>query len=131
MKQLPKRLVMALFIVIAFPVALLSGFGRLRPVFLTGAHMVALAPGILGDYLRSAYYWMTLESCSLWCRISFGVILSNPAAVIEEGVYIGPYSVMGRVRIGRKTQIASLVQILSGARQHARNERGEISGAEQ
>jgi virginiamycin A acetyltransferase len=131
MKQLPKRLAMMLFIILAFPLAALSGFGRLRPVYLTGAHMVALAPGLLGDYLRSAYYWMTLKSCSLWCRISFGVILSNPAAVIEEGVYIGPYSVLGRVRIGRKTQIASLVQILSGARQHVRDERGEITGAEQ
>ena len=131
MMQVPKRVAMALFIVLAFPLAALSGFGRLRPVYLTGAHIVALAPGLPGDYLRSAYYWMTLESCSLWCRISFGVILSNPAAVIEEGVYIGPYSVLGRVRIGRKTQIASLVQILSGARQHARDERGEITGAEQ
>jgi virginiamycin A acetyltransferase len=131
LKQLPKRLVMAVFIVLAFPLAAVSGFGRFRPVYLTGAHMVALAPGLLGDYLRSAYYWMTLESCSLWCRISFGVILSNPSAKIEDGVYIGPYSVLGRVRIGRRTQIASLVQILSGARQHARDESGEITGAEQ
>lgn len=130
MIQVMKRLAMTLFIVLASPLAALSVFGRFRTAYLFGVHLVALAPGLPGDYLRSAYYWMTLKSCSLWCRISFGVILSHPDAVIEEGVYIGPYSILGRARVGRRTQIASSVQILSGAHQHTREASGGISGSE-
>lgn len=130
MKLKVKNVVHGIFILLALPMAALSGFGRSRLVFLTGAHFFALAPGILGDYLRTAYYWMTLKSCSLQCRISFGCIFSNPGAVVENGVYIGPYCVMGLVSLGRHTQVASQVQILSGARQHARDEKGNVLGSE-
>jgi len=66
------------------------------------AHLFALAPGILGDYLRIAFYKLTLSYC-----------------------------ILGRTKIGAKTQIASGVQILSGSHQHIRYGNGRISGAEQ
>ena len=124
MKRSLKAGLRGVFALMAWPLALLSLFGKSRAGYLTGAHLVALGPGILGDYLRGAYYRWTLKSCSTECRISFGVIFSNPDATVEDGVYIGPYSVLGRVRLGRNAQLASLVQVLSGARQHGRTPTG-------
>jgi len=129
-KTLLKTIVTGLFLCIAFPIALLSGFGRIRAVYLTGAHMVAVAPGILGDYLRAAFYHLTLRSCSLRSRISFGVIFSNPDATVGLGAYIGAYCVLGRVRIGEHVQIASLVQVISGSKQHGRDEHGNLMTGE-
>jgi len=52
--------------------ALLSGFGRVHPLFTFWAQACALAPGLPGDYLRIAYYRLTLEECSAESRIQFG-----------------------------------------------------------
>jgi virginiamycin A acetyltransferase len=93
------------------------------------AQLVALAPGILGDYLRVAFSFMTLTECSLHSRISFGTFFAQREVRIASGVYIGAYCVIGRCAIGEHTQIASHVQILSGARQHARDAQGNILGA--
>jgi acetyltransferase-like isoleucine patch superfamily enzyme len=84
-----------------------------------------------GDYLRICFYYLTLQSCSLTSRVSFGSILSNPGSRIAGGVYIGSYCILGLVSVGERTQIASAVQVLSGARQHARDDAGRITGAEQ
>jgi acetyltransferase-like isoleucine patch superfamily enzyme len=126
-----KWVVQAITLVLVAPSALLCGFGRLEAPFTVFAHLYALVPGIPGDYLRIAFYKLTLENCSLNSRISFGAFFAHPQARVGDGVYIGPYCVLGRVRIGSGTQIATAVQVLSGKRQHARDEDGRISGAEQ
>lgn len=131
MKNLAKSLATVAFTLLATPLAAVSGFGRWVNVFVMGSHLMALTPGIWGDYVRSGYYRLTLRSCPFQCRISFGVLFSHPDAVIGENVYIGPYSIMGRVRIGQATQIASQVQILSGANQHIRDAEGRIQGSGQ
>jgi hypothetical protein len=97
MKRAIKVFLRGVFGLLAWPLALMSLFGRFRAGYLTGAHLVAMGPGIFGDYLRCAYYRWTLKACSPECRISFGVIFSNPDATVEDRVYIGPYSVLGRV----------------------------------
>jgi acetyltransferase-like isoleucine patch superfamily enzyme len=109
-----------------------SGFGRWTTVYELFAHVYAVAPGILGDYLRIAFYKLTLAECSLSSRVSFGSFFPHVEARIGPNVYIyiGSYCVIGKAVIGKRTQIASGVQILSGQRQHSRNEAGEISGAE-
>jgi virginiamycin A acetyltransferase len=115
---------------LSLPLALLCLFGRVRALFSTGAHAVALIPGLPGDYIRICFYYWTLRACSLKSRISFGSFFAHPEAELAAGVYIGSYSVLGRTRIGARTQIAGGVQILSGARQHTRNDEGQIEGAE-
>jgi len=87
--------------------------------------------GVHGEYLRRAFYVRTLRSCSRKCCISFGTFFSHPQATIGNGVYIGAYCIIGKARIGRNTQIGSNVHILSGRRQHARDEAGNILGAEE
>jgi acetyltransferase-like isoleucine patch superfamily enzyme len=125
-----KKLAQGVALIVVAPAALLSGFGRIRVLYTIFAHSYALAPGLIGDYLRIAFYRLTLEECSLDSRISFGSFLAHPEARIGAGVYIGAYCILGRVHIGERTQIASAVQILSGKNQHSRDAEGRISGSE-
>jgi acetyltransferase-like isoleucine patch superfamily enzyme len=94
------------------------------------AHAFALAPGIVGDYLRIAFYKLTLGECSLSSRVSFGSFFPHADTRLGPNVYIGSYCIIGKAVIGERTQIASGVQILSGSRQHLRNQAGEIAGAD-
>jgi acetyltransferase-like isoleucine patch superfamily enzyme len=130
LKRAVKTIAHGLFLVLMLPAAAITGFGRLPAVFTLFAHACALVPGILGDYARIAFYRLTLRSCSLHSRVSFGSFFSQREVSLGRGVYIGPYCVIGRCRIGDRTQIASQVQILSGRRQHQRDEAGRITGAE-
>jgi len=130
MRKFVKHALHAVFLLTAWPMAALSGFGRLPGVYRFFAHVCALGPGLPGDYLRIAYYRLTLESCQASSRIEFGSFFAHPEAVVARGVYIGLYCVLGRARIGERTQIASGVQILSGARQHTRAANGSIGGAD-
>src|SRR3954447_15943749 len=129
-RRAAKVALIAISVAAMFPAALLTGFGRIRAVYQTFATAVSLLPGLPGDYLRIAFYAMTLSSCSMYSRISFGSFFAQSSAAVAAGVYIGSYCVLGNCTIGERTQIASLVQILSGARQHGRDEQGRIQGAE-
>jgi virginiamycin A acetyltransferase len=131
LKAIIKSIVRVISLVLVFPLALLSAFGRVEPLYLIGAQLYALAPGLLGDYLRIAYYRLTLDECTLDSRIQFGSFFVHPRAKVAHGVYIGCYCVLGCTSIGERTQIASGVQILSGRRQHDRDQEGQILGGEQ
>jgi virginiamycin A acetyltransferase len=124
MRKFPKAVLNALFLVLAFPAAVLSGFGRLKPVYAFFAHSCATVPGGIGDYLRAAYYHMTLREFALSSRISFGSFFAHPEARIGSRVYIGSYCIIGRVSIGEGTLLASSVQVLSGQHQHTRDSAG-------
>ena len=119
-----------MFLAIALPMALLSGFGRVHPMFTFWAQVCALAPGLPGDYLRIAFYRLTLDECSLESRIQFGSFFAHPAAKVSRGVYIGSYCVLGMTQIGERSQIASGVQILSGRKQHPRDAENRIMSSE-
>jgi virginiamycin A acetyltransferase len=130
MKRTIKGVVQGISLACVFPLALLSAFGRIEPLYLLGAQIYALFPGLLGDYLRIAYCRLTLEECSLESRMQFGSFFVHPQAKVARGVYIGCYCVLGCTSIGERTQIASGVQILSGRRQHDRDNQGQILGRE-
>ena len=125
-----KRVLQGIFLILAFPIALLSAFGRLESIYLMFAQLCALVPGLPGDYLRIAYYKLVLTECALESRIQFGSFIAHPQAKVGRLVYIGSYCVLGRTQIGDRTQIASAVQILSGRRQHGRDNEGRIQGSE-
>lgn len=131
MRKFAKACVNALFLVLAFLPALLAGFGRVKPVYTFFAQAFATAPGGIGDYLRGAYYHLTLEAFDLSSRVSFGSFFAHPEAKIGKRVYVGSYCILGRVAIGDGTLLASGVQVLSGGRQHMRSDQGEaFSGGE-
>jgi virginiamycin A acetyltransferase len=129
LRQALKTAVQWLALFAVSPFALLTGFGRFSSAFKAFAHLMALAPGLPGDYLRIAYYALTLSKCSLHSRVSFGSFFAQSSASVGRGVYIGAYSVLGACNIGERSQIASHVQVLSGRHQHARGADGRISGS--
>jgi virginiamycin A acetyltransferase len=129
MSRLAKNLSYVPFLVLALPAAAIAGFGRFATGFSFSAQACALIPGIVGDYLRIAFYKLTLKQCSFYSRISFGSFFAHPDAMLGRGVYIGPYCILGCCSIGDRTQIAAQVQVLSGRRQHRRDEGGQISGS--
>jgi virginiamycin A acetyltransferase len=126
-----KATVRALSLALVFPLALIAAFGRVAAVYRTGSQFVALFPGLPGDYLRSAYYRLTLTHFPIDSRIQFGSFFAHPRAAVGRNVYIGAYCVLGLTSIGDRAQIASGVQILSGRRQHSRDSDGRILGAEE
>ncbi len=130
LKKLAKFVVRMVALVVATPAALFAGFGRWEVAFQFFAQSLSVVPGLPGDYLRAAYYTLTLKQCSMSCRISFGSFFAQSATWIGPGVYVGAYCVIGASRIGDRTQIASHVQILSGARQHERGADGQILSCE-
>lgn len=128
-KRVAKLVLRGVSLSIVFLPAAMSAFGRWKRLYTLFAHSYAIIPGVIGDYLRVAFYMLTLEECFLSSRISFGTFFAHPDATIGPNVYIGSYCILGKCKIGARTQIASGVQILSGRRQHARGDQGEISGA--
>ncbi|HEY7837264.1 MAG TPA: acyltransferase [Terriglobales bacterium] len=129
-RWLAKTLAHGLALLLAFPLALLAGFGHFDEAFATLAQLVALLPGLPGCYVRIAFYAMTLQGCPLEARVTFGSFFTSRDVVLSRGVYIGPYAVFGHCRIGERTQIASHVQVLSGKNQHGRDAQGRMLAAE-
>ena len=124
-----KRSVQAAALALTFPSALLCGFGRILPVYTIFAHSYALGPGLLGSFLRAAFYRWTLRDCSIDTTIALGTYFVYPQTVVGELVSIGSYCVIGPSSIGRGTQIASHVEIPGGRHQHSRDVKGKLSGA--
>ena len=122
-----KRVFQGLALVLVCPAAALTLFGRLKPIYTMFAQCLALGPGLPGSYLRAAYYKMTLHESSLDVTLSFGTYFVQPDCVLEEGVSIGAYCVIGRSSIGARSQIASHVLMPSGRRQHMRYADGTLS----
>ena len=124
-----KRLVQGFFLVIAFPGALLCGFGRSAPMYTLFAQALALWPGFSGNFARAAFYRYTLEDASIDVVIAMGSFFSRRQVTLAPNVSIGSYCVIGRAKIGARTQISSHVEIPGGRMQHTRDEQGRLSGA--
>src|SRR5512139_1546918 len=84
-------------------------------VFLT--QLLALIPGLVGTYLRGAYYYGTLEQCSWQVHVGFGSVFTHRDASVGPYVSMGAYCVIGHARIGDHVMMASRISIPSGRRQ--------------
>ncbi|HXT70278.1 MAG TPA: hypothetical protein VN700_11015 [Vicinamibacterales bacterium] len=82
------------------------------------SQMLALVPGIIGQYLRQAFLAQTIAGCAPSATVSFGTILSKTGARIDERAYIGPGCSLGLVHIGEDVLIGSGVHITSGRDTH-------------
>lgn len=119
-----KQIVSLLARIFVLPLALIAGFGRFHEGFVFGAQLLAPFPGLIGSYLRVAYYKQTLEHVGADCHIAVGSFFAHPQSSIGNRVGIGSYCVLGQVSLGDGTLVASTAQVLSGSRQHLRDERG-------
>jgi virginiamycin A acetyltransferase len=82
------------------------------------SQLLAILPGLPGQYLRRAFFSRTLSFCGNTAVISFGVVLSSPDARIGEGAYIGPFCTIGLAHIEPNTLIAAGTQVPSGQHTH-------------
>ena len=130
-KRAAKGIANGIALLCMFPFAALSGFGRITSIFQIFSQWAALFPGLPGDYLRVAYYAMTLEKCPLYSRISFGTIFPQSSVRLDRVVYIGAYCVFARCHIGAWNQIGSHVQIFGGGHQHGRDSEGRILASDE
>jgi acetyltransferase-like isoleucine patch superfamily enzyme len=87
----------------------------------------ATIPGFIGSFWRAAFYRLTLERSSIDVVIAFGTFFSRQQVTLERNVSIGSYCVIGRAKIGARTQISSHVEIPGGRMQHLRDEQGRLS----
>jgi virginiamycin A acetyltransferase len=127
MRLFSKRIVQGCFLVYALPAALLCGFGRRPLLFAFFAQGFAILPGFIGSFARAAFYRMTLEDCSLDIVIGLGSYFSRRDAVVAPHVSIGSYCIIGRTKIGARSQISSHVEIPGGRAQHLRDGNGRLS----
>jgi virginiamycin A acetyltransferase len=80
--------------------------------------MLALIPGLPGQYVRRAFLARTLAQCHPTAAICFGTIFSRTGARIDERAYVGPGCYLGLVHIGHDALLGSGVHVPSGPRTH-------------
>lgn len=81
-------------------------------------------PGLLGEFVRHEFYRMTLEEFGEDCCISYGALFSKRGARLGRRVYVGTGCTLGLVTLGDDVLLASNVDVLSGAGQHAFDDPG-------
>ncbi len=127
MRKAAKSLASLVFRAAVFPAALITGFGRWQTGFEFFAQHFAGFSGIIGSYLRVAYYRLTLEKVGHDCHIAIGSFFASRRSSMGSRVGIGAYCVLGQVSLGDGTIMATGVQIISGSRQHLRDEHGHLT----
>jgi virginiamycin A acetyltransferase len=120
--NLSKRLARALALIAVTPA--LCSF-RVRAAILGrnralegSTQLLALVPGLAGQYLRRAFLMRTLEHCHADATVEFGTIFSDARARIGEHAYVGPRCHLGLVHLGKGVLLAAGVHVPSGARTH-------------
>src|SRR5262245_289819 len=84
--------------------------------------LLALVPGLVGDYLRRAFLAHTIARMDPSATVRFGTLMSDPRARLDANVYVGPGCHLGFVHVERDALIASGVHIPSGAATHGTSE---------
>jgi virginiamycin A acetyltransferase len=82
------------------------------------SQLFSLLPGMIGIYLRRAFYRMVLPTCGGGVCISFGTVFSHPTAKLGQRVYVGIGCMLGDVTLGDDVLVGSHVSVINGRRQH-------------
>ncbi|MCI0699801.1 MAG: acyltransferase [Planctomycetia bacterium] len=82
------------------------------------SQLLSLWPGLMGQYLRRAFLQQVLAKCHPTATIEFGTFFSQPGAILEENVYVGPRCILGLVHLQRDVLLAANVHIPSGGMTH-------------
>ena len=93
-------------------------FSKSELIFIGLGQFLALFPGMIGTYVRAAYYFVLLDRCSWEIHVGFGSYFSHHAAELGAKVAMGGYCIIGTASIGDGVMLASRVSIPSGKRQH-------------
>lgn len=82
------------------------------------SQLLSLWPGLTGQYLRRAFLGQVLAGCHPSVTVEFGTFFSQPGAILDENVYVGPRCILGLVHLERDVLLAANVQIPSGGKTH-------------
>lgn len=117
-----KTMVRGASLIAVSPMVLL--YWVLRPVsredslFAGFSQALSLIPGLVGSYLRIAFYRCVMAHCSGDSFIGFGSLFSHRGTELHSGIYIGPQCNIGLSVIHRNCLLGSGVHLLSGKNQH-------------
>jgi virginiamycin A acetyltransferase len=121
MRNTVKSLVLFLCILLVSPLwlgYLLSRSFMGNAAFYGYSQLMALFPGLCGNYLRLAFYRLTLARCGKDACICFMATLSHPDIEIGAGAYVGPFCNLGLCSIGDDCLLGTGVHVMSGFGQH-------------
>lgn len=79
---------------------------------------LSLLPGLVGAYLRRAFYRRVLPTCGDDVHISFGSVMSHPMTSLGARVYIGVGCMLGDVTLEDDVLVGSHVSVINGRHQH-------------
>ena len=97
---------------------LLRPVSREDSLFAGFSQTVSLFPGLLGSYLRIAFYRCAMSHCANDSYIGFGTLFSHRDTELHSGIYIGPQCNIGLSVIHPNCLLGSGVHLLSGKNQH-------------
>ena len=80
--------------------------------------LLALIPGLTGEYLRRAFLAHTLSGCDRSATVRAGTVFSRTAARIDANVYVGPGCHLGWVHLERDVLLGAGVHVPSGPALH-------------
>lgn len=122
MNTAPKILATALATLLVLPVfvlyrleVLLLGCDRVFPGW---SQAFSLIPGLVGVYLRRAFYRLVLRRCGPDSWLGFGAVFSHAKAEIGGRVYVGQYCCLGDVSLEDDVLLGSHVSVINGGAQH-------------
>lgn len=96
-------------------------------VFDFSAKLLSLIPGKVGQYLRAAFYKMTLTECHCDLLVGFCSFFLHPTVRAGRRVGMGSFTTVDSVDIGDNVMISSHVSILRGKNQYASAQHGVAS----
>ena len=82
------------------------------------SQLLGLIPGLLGDYLRRAFYVRALAHCSPSATVQFGTLFSQAGARLDDNVYVGPRCHLGLAHLERDVLLGAGVHVPSGGATH-------------
>jgi len=100
-------------------------FGGER-AFVSAAAGLGTIPGIFGDFLRKAYYFLALDGFSPSAGLGFGSFFSHRQSRMGPRSSCGAYCILGTCTIGSRVLMGSAVHILSGKGQHIYDQNGRL-----
>jgi len=122
MKQIAKSTARGICIVLVLPVYgwFLVGqtLSTANASLETCSQFMSLFPGRFGDYLRNAFYRLTLEQCDKEATICFGVLISDTRTRLGRHAYVGPRCNLGWVILEEDVLLGPSVNIPSGPSIH-------------
>lgn len=121
-----KKLGLLIGLVIAAPGAACYRLTGSVSAFRAFGEAYSLVPGLLGKYVRAAYYHITLKRCPMNLNMGIFSKFNHPESEVGDGVMIGAYCSIGLVTLKDHSACAERTSILSSSPQHNFTDPGRL-----